>query len=71
MEWLKDARPELVERYRELYRRGAYAPPQERERLAGLVRRRGRAPRSGSADTKRRTLAREGPVISELQPSLF
>ncbi len=43
MEWLKDARPELVERYRELYRRGAYAPQEERRRLAGMVRR-GRGP---------------------------
>ena len=43
MEWLKDARPELVERYRELYRRGAYAPQDERKRLAGMVRR-GRGP---------------------------
>ena len=26
MEWLREQRPELVERYEELYRRGAYAP---------------------------------------------
>ncbi len=38
MDWLRDARPDLVERYRELYRRGAYAPPEERRRLARLVR---------------------------------
>jgi DNA repair photolyase len=43
MEWLKDARPELLERYRELYRGGAYAPPEERRRLAAMVRR-GRGP---------------------------
>ena len=41
MEWLRTARPDLVERYAELYRRGAYAPGEERERLAGLVRRQG------------------------------
>ncbi len=41
MQWLQTRRPELVERYEELYRRGAYAPREERERLAGLVRRRG------------------------------
>jgi DNA repair photolyase len=38
MEWLHAHRPQLVERYEELYRRGAYAPREERERLAGLLR---------------------------------
>jgi DNA repair photolyase len=38
MNWLRAQRPELVERYEELYRRGAYAPGEERKRLAGLVR---------------------------------
>ena len=38
MGWLADQRPDLVERYEQLYRRGAYAPREERERLAGLVR---------------------------------
>jgi len=37
MGWLREQRPELVERYRELYRRGAYAPAQERRRLARLL----------------------------------
>jgi DNA repair photolyase len=41
MEWLRTQRPELVERYEELYRRGAYAPGEERTRLAGLIRGRG------------------------------
>jgi DNA repair photolyase len=44
MQWLRSERPELVGRYEELYRRGAYAPAQERARLGALVR--GRAPRS-------------------------
>jgi DNA repair photolyase len=39
MGWLRAQRPDLVERYERLYARGAYAPRQERERLAGLVRR--------------------------------
>jgi DNA repair photolyase len=43
--WLREHRPELVERYEELYRR-AYAPPAERERLARLVRDDPRAPRN-------------------------
>jgi DNA repair photolyase len=41
MQWLRTRRPELVARYEELYRRGAYAPREERSRLAGLVRRPG------------------------------
>jgi DNA repair photolyase len=39
MQWLEHARPDLVPRYRELYRRGANAPPDERRRLARMVRR--------------------------------
>jgi DNA repair photolyase len=38
-EWLAENRPDLVPRYRQLYRRGAYAPLQERERLSALVQR--------------------------------
>ena len=41
MAWLRSQRPDLVDRYQELYRRGAYAPATERERLARLVRWRG------------------------------
>jgi len=37
MEWLSEHRPELVERYAELYRRGAYAPVSERRRLTHLI----------------------------------
>jgi DNA repair photolyase len=38
MGWLRAERPDLVPRYEALYRRGAYAPPAERERLARMVR---------------------------------
>ena len=38
MDWLRSQRPDLIERYEEMYRRGAYAPKEERERLSGLVR---------------------------------
>jgi len=44
MEWLGMYRPDLLPRYEELYRRGAYAPAQERERIAALVRRERRSP---------------------------
>ncbi len=37
MAWLAEHRPDLVDRYRDLYRRGAYAPAAERRRLAHLV----------------------------------
>jgi DNA repair photolyase len=36
--WLAEHRPDLVERYRTLYRSGAYAPRAERRRLAAMVR---------------------------------
>jgi DNA repair photolyase len=39
MEWLRSYRPDLVERYDELYARSAYAPRVEQERLGTLVRR--------------------------------
>jgi DNA repair photolyase len=41
MGWLREQRPDLVPRYEQLYRRGAYAPREERERLARMVRRKG------------------------------
>jgi DNA repair photolyase len=41
MTWLGVKRPDLLPRYEALYRRGAYASPSERYRLAGLVRSRG------------------------------
>ncbi len=36
-EWLAEERPDLLTRYRELYRNGAYAPRSERRRLTRLV----------------------------------
>jgi DNA repair photolyase len=36
-DWLAAERADLIPRYRELYRKGAYAPPAERRRLARLV----------------------------------
>jgi DNA repair photolyase len=43
MDWLAQERPELVERYGELYQQGAYLPAQERRRLGELVRPAGRS----------------------------
>jgi DNA repair photolyase len=45
MGWLREQRPDLVPRYEQLYRKGAYAPPQERKRLSELIRRRGQSRR--------------------------
>ena len=45
MGWLRDQRPDLVERYERLYRRGAYAPQEERKRLSRLVHRHGHSHR--------------------------
>jgi DNA repair photolyase len=36
-DWLRERHPDLVPRYSDLYRRGAYAPAHERSRLARLV----------------------------------
>jgi DNA repair photolyase len=35
--WLAEHRPDLVARYKQLYRNGAYAPTEERRRLAKLI----------------------------------
>jgi len=43
--WLREHHPELVDRYEEIYRRGAYAPRAERQRMARLVREDPRTPR--------------------------
>ncbi len=37
-EWLESHRPDLVDRYKRLYQRGAYAHPDERKRLTELVK---------------------------------
>jgi DNA repair photolyase len=37
-EWLRSHRPDLVDRYKRLYQRGAYALPEERTRLTELVK---------------------------------
>jgi DNA repair photolyase len=41
MDWLRSQRPDLVPRYEQLYRRRAYAPAEERARLARMARRGG------------------------------
>jgi len=63
MEWLRSYRPDLVERYEALYRRGAYAPREEQQRLQALLRRFGR----GGGEPERRR--RSTPNLRGLSPS--
>ena len=70
MGWMKEARPELVERYRDLYKKGAYAPSSERERLAGLVRRKGKSTAFRLSGHEAADAPPKTPQ-EELQPTLF
>ncbi|HEX4107655.1 MAG TPA: radical SAM protein [Solirubrobacteraceae bacterium] len=74
MGWLRGARPDLVERYEELYRRGAYAPVEERRRLAEMVRRGPFLPGSGFEDPSTRLnlrgdLAKRSPAPARAPPA--
>jgi DNA repair photolyase len=68
-DWLRAHRPDLVPRYEQLYRRGAYAPPAERQRLQDLA-----TPRGGESRPRRymrdRDLARGArkPPAAEPEP---
>jgi DNA repair photolyase len=64
MDWLGAQRPELVEPYARLYRKGAYAPADERKRLAALVQ--GRVPGSGF---RRRSLPPELNLEAQSEPA--
>ena len=68
-DWLRDNRPDLLPRYQRLYARGAYAPAEERERLAKLARPRGRPsnPLRGIAPVAHRDPA-GGPGRARAQP---
>jgi DNA repair photolyase len=69
MEWLASYRPDLVERYEELYARSAYAPRVEQERLGALVRRaRVRSAGAFRRDPWRDHAAREPPRVVAQPP---
>jgi DNA repair photolyase len=59
MEWLRSYRPDLVERYEELYARGAYLPRVEQERIGTLVRRARAATRAPAVGAFRREPGRD------------
>jgi DNA repair photolyase len=70
-DWLRERRPDLLARYRELYERGAYMRKDEAKRLAALVR---RPERSGARRgiVKRAERESEAPAAPlREQPSLF
>jgi len=78
-DWLEAHRPDLVPRYQQLYARGAYAPPAERQRLQDLATPPGR-PSSPRRYIRDRDLAsppgerpgRAPPAPPEpIQPALF
>jgi DNA repair photolyase len=61
--WLSDRRPELLDRYKELYAKGAYAPSAERKRLQDLTRIPGRKRRN------RRPPPARGPQAKREKPA--
>jgi DNA repair photolyase len=65
MEWLRETRPDLVPRYRALYRRGAYAPVDERRRLAALLQGPDLSPWERARGTRRPP---PGPVAPAHEP---
>jgi DNA repair photolyase len=71
MEWLAEHRPDLLPRYRDLYRRGAYAPQAERRRLAELIRGPDRAPSERGRGAFLRPPDPPPPARQPQQESLF
>ncbi len=69
MDWLAAQRPDLVERYADLYDRSSYAPTAERRRLAGLVRREAIRP-AASRFSGRRRAASSHPRRPAAEPEL-
>ncbi len=70
MSWLSQTYPQLVGRYRELYRRGAYLPSSYRDELRAkaqpLIARHGLA-----GDQRRRDTGKPQQVAEIMQPTLF
>jgi DNA repair photolyase len=73
MGWLREQRPDLVPRYEQLYRKGAYAPADERKRLSQMVRRRGQSRRfvQPLTDPADGPLSPESPPARATQQALF
>ena len=72
MEWMKEARPELVERYRDaLQKRRLRAGRRSASGSQGWCAARGRAPPSGSSGHEAADAPSEDAAEQELQPTLF
>jgi len=61
MDWLRSARPDLVDRYEELYARGSYAPQAERQRIERVLREAPRVSRMTEERFFRRGTGRRAP----------
>ncbi|MDQ6805205.1 MAG: radical SAM protein, partial [Actinomycetota bacterium] len=69
--WLRDHRPDLIDRYEGLFRRGAYAPIAERRRLAGLVSGPDAPPPGRMRGMQRKPQPVPAPVPADPQQRLF
>jgi DNA repair photolyase len=67
-DWLRAYRPDLLEMYERLYARGAYAPAEERRRLAELVRREETAWPSRFSNREREAPSRESEPQARAEP---
>ena len=70
-EWLREHRPDLIPRYERLYRRGAYAPREEQQRIAALVRGRDAPPGTRMRGVERPQPEPPKPLQKQEQGSLF
>lgn len=72
LDWLRTARPDLVDRYEELYARSAHVPEIEQRRVAGLLHRPGGPPPSRFDEAARAARAeRARPADPPPQIALF
>jgi DNA repair photolyase len=71
MEWLTEHRPDLLPRYRDLYRGGAYAPQRERRRLTGLIKGPDMAPSERGRAASFQAAQPPPPARQPRQESLF
>jgi DNA repair photolyase len=69
MDWLRSYRPDLVERYEELYARSAYLPRVEQERIGALVRRARTGTRTTSVGAFRREPGRGYEAMRPRNPA--
>jgi DNA repair photolyase len=69
--WLKEHRPELIDRYEDLYQRGAYAPVAERRRLQALVTGPDAVPPGRTRGMQRKGERVSPPVPHDPQQRLF